>query len=327
MSQPVPKTGQRRVVVLGAGGFLGSAMTRHLAAAGHQVTAYWRHPRGEIAELPHVTSVVGDIRDTWTLAEAVRDVDVIYHFASSTHPSLFFHDPAAEYAEAMQPLIWLMETAAHNGARKIVFPSSGGTLYADDSEPRRETSTTDPRSPYAIFKLASEQLLLHAARQGHFSVDVFRIGNPYGPGQRPRPGQGVVPHWVEAIQQKRPIRLFGDGSAQRDYVFVRDACELMSLSLDRVEQSGIFNLGTGSATSLTELLRTFGELVAQTVDVERVPARASDIQSIALCPQRLVDLAGGYQFTTLSDGLRATLAAYGLIESSTENGSAATDTT
>lgn len=302
----------RRIVVLGAHGFLGSNMTRYLAAAGHQVTAYWRRCRTDLLHFQNVSSAVGDIRDSWSLANAIKDADVVYHFASSTHPSRYFTDPAAECSDALQPLIGLMETAAENGVRKIVFPSSGGTIYADSDHPRTECSPTDPRSPYAIFKIAAEQLLLHASRQRQFSVDIFRIGNPYGPGQRPRPGQGVIPHWIEAIRNQQPIRLFGDGSAERDYVYVDDLCRLMAISCDRLEKSDVFNLGTGAATSLTDLLDHVLELVGNDCSVERLPARASDIRSIALSPERLLRFVPHFQFTPLRWGLAQTLADQGL---------------
>ena len=303
----------RRVVVLGAAGFLGSSMTRYLASQGHDVVAYWRQPRSDIANLENVTPVVGDLRDTWILAEAFEGADVVFHFASATYPSLFYTDPAAEYSEALQPLLVMMDTAFQRGVHKIVFPSSGGTVYADSDQPRTEASLTDPRSPYAVFKLAAEELLHHAARQHHFSVDVFRIGNPYGPGQRARPGQGVLPHWIDAIHNAVPIRVFGDGSARRDYLFIEDVCRLMSISCERLESSGTFNLGTGKATSLTELLAIIKDTVAHPPPVEYLPGRASDIASVSLSSQRLLSMVPGFEFTPLEEGLRRTLEHHRLV--------------
>lgn len=297
----------RRVVVLGAAGFLGSSMTRYLAGQGHEVVAYWRQPRPEIEQLDGVISVVGDVRDTWILSDALKGADVVYHFASATYPSLFYSDPAAEYTEALAPLLVLMETAAYHKVRKIVYPSSGGTVYAVTDRPRSEDSATDPRSPYAVFKLAAEQLLCHATRRGQFATDIFRIGNPFGPGQRTRPGQGVLPHWIEAIHNGAPIQIYGDGSACRDYVYIDDVCRLMADSCDRLDDSGTFNLGTGVATSLTQLLNSICELVDTKPEVMYLADRSSDISSISLCPDRLLELTPGFQFTEITDGIRRTL--------------------
>lgn len=296
-----------KVVVLGSNGFLGAAMTRHLAKAGHNVTCYCRTPNFLAEEYKNVKSIIADLRDTWTLAEAITDADVVYQFASATHPSLFFSNPSAEYWEALQPLLVLMETAARVGVKKIVFPSSGGTVYANGDLPRTEASLTEPRSPYAIMKLAGEALLHHSARLGQFSVDVFRIGNPYGPGQRPRPGQGVLPHWIDAILNNQTIKIFGDGSAQRDYVYIDDLCHMMAISLDRLNDSGTFNAGSGSPTSLEELVAVIRSLVPTSLDIAYLPERPSDIHSIVLETDRLLSLMPGFQLTSLVDGVRKTL--------------------
>ncbi len=302
------------IVVLGAGGFLGSATTRHLARLGHNVTAFWRRPNSDLLVEPNVKSVIGDLRDTWTLADAIRDADVVYHFASATHPSMFFANPSAEYWEALQPLMVMMETAARNGVKKIVFPSSGGTIYADSNAPRTEDSATSPRSPYAIFKLTAEQLLLHEARQNHFSVDIFRIGNPYGPDQRPRAGQGVIAHWIDAIKNDKPIKIFGDGTAERDYIYIEDFCELISLSCNRLTQSDTFNLGTGVPVSLRSLHTEFESILNRKIDVEYIPSGSSAaIRSIALNPQHLLAKLPTFSFTPFSIGIAETLKAHRLI--------------
>lgn len=296
-----------RITVLGAGGFLGSSMARALVARGHSVVAFWRHPRPDIAVLEGVESVVGDLRDVWMLERAFDGCDLVYHFASSTYPSRFFSDPASEYAEAVQPLLVTMETARRRGVSKFVFPSSGGTVYADSTVARTEDSRLDPHSPYAIFKLAAEQLLYHAARQGHFSVDVFRIGNPYGPGQIARPGQGVLPHWIDALRRDSHLTIFGDGSSERDYIYIDDICRLMTLSCDALEDSGTYNIGTGTPVSLNILVSLIQDITKRTIAVDYVPARDSDIRSIALCPNRILSKAMLFEFTSIRQGLYSTL--------------------
>lgn len=303
----------QRVVVLGAAGFLGQAITRSLAEDGHQVTAFWRRANPSLCQLPNVQSVIGDIRDTWILADALQGADVVYHFASATHPSLFFRNPAAEYWEALQPLMVLMETAARARVRRIVFPSSGGTIYCDREAARTEDSRVDPRSPYAIFKLAAEQLLLHAARQGDFAVDIYRVGNPYGPGQRARPGQGVLPHWLEAIQQCQPVRIFGDGTAERDYVYIDDFCHLMRHACRREHDSDIFNLGTGQATPLNELLKQLEELLGRPLETTYIANSTASLQTIALKSSKLLKHFPEFEFTPLHTGLTRTLAVYSLL--------------
>lgn len=287
-------------------------MTRHLAGSGHDVVSYARHHAQDSSQHTNVRNITGDLRDCDTLADAMRNADVVYHFATGTHPSLFYTDPGSECRESLEPLMKIIEVASDVGVKKIVFPSSGGTIYRDSDSPCSEDSPTCPNSPYAIFKLAAEQLLIHAARSGNFSVDVFRIGNPYGPGQRPRPGQGVLPHWIDAIRKNQPIKVFGDGSAKRDYVFIDDVCRLMSLSLFRLRESQTFNLGTGRATSLVELIQHLQSLVREPIEVALLDGRESDIRSIVLSPERLLRLAPDFCFTPIREGIRRTLQFHGL---------------
>jgi UDP-glucose 4-epimerase len=302
-----------RIVVLGAAGFLGQSMVKRLAREKVQVVAFWRRPIPELLELPNVESVIGDVRDAWILADALQGADIVYHFASATHPNLFFRNPAAEYWEALQPLMVLMETAARARVRRMVFPSSGGTIYTDREAPRTEDSRVDPLSPYAIFKLAAEQLLMHAARQGDFAVDIYRIGNPYGPDQRPRPGQGVLPHWIQAIRQHQHIRIFGDGTAERDYIFVDDVCELLTHACRSETESDIFNIGTGIPTSLNQLLEQIQQLLGRAVAADHVPNSAASLDSIALSAHKILQYFPGFQFVPLRTGLATTLRAHGLL--------------
>ncbi|PHQ36732.1 hypothetical protein CEE69_05170 [Rhodopirellula bahusiensis] len=298
---------RQRIAVLGASGFLGSAMTQYLANEGHQVHACSRQQTDEWNDFSNVVLKVGDLRDPMALTEAVTGVDFVYHFASTTHPTRHYSDPLAECNDAFLPLLTLMEVATQAKVKKIVFPSSGGTVYADSPSARTEESPTDPRSPYAIIKLASEQMLKHAVRMGQFSVDIFRLGNPFGIGQRARPGQGVLPHWIQAIQTNQPIQIFGDGTDERDYIFVNDVCQLMATSLHRPEASEVFNLGTGRATSLNELLRTLQSVVDHEIHIEYRPSRPVDIRSISLDSRRLLKLIPGFEFIGLRQGIEATL--------------------
>jgi UDP-glucose 4-epimerase len=308
-TRPTPA---RRVVVLGAGGFLGGAVAKRLADVGHDVTAFWRKPT-TLAEHQNVRSVVGDIRDTSALADAIEGAEVVYHFASATHPSLFFTNPAAEDRETLQPLMVMMETAHRSGVKKIVFPSSGG-IYADSSAPRKEDSPLDPQSPYGIFKLTAEHLLRHAARCGYFSVDVFRVGNPYGPGQPVRSGQGVLSHWIRNIQEGTPLLVFGDGKAERDYIYLEDVCALLSVSCDRLEESGTFNLGTGVATSLNSLIDHLQSFFEIKLEVLYQPGRVSDLASISLSPERLLRIAPpGFRFTDIRSGIERTLLSHRML--------------
>ena len=180
-----------RVVVLGSSGFLGGAMVHAAANAGYPVVAASRHGTGAF---PHdnVETRRVDLNDPKSLESLFCPGDVVYHFAAATYTQANLNAPTSEYSESLQPLLNLIDVAAGAGIAKMVYPSSGGTVYAGSSDPRSEESHLDPITPYAIFKIASEHFLKNASREGKFATDIYRIANPYGPGQRRKPGQGRI---------------------------------------------------------------------------------------------------------------------------------------
>ena len=305
-------------VVTGATGFLGSTLVNELVSAGHSVTAVRRRPLENPASEtkdshPRLRWVVTDIMNPDSLKSAFEGADVVFHCATSTHPTSNLSQPNAEIAMSLVPTVHVMEAALATGVKKVVFPSSGGTVYGESLSPRTESSAVSPTTPYSIFKYACERLLLStAARTRAFNVDVFRIANLYGPGQPRRPGQGVLPHWLNAIRTGQPISIFGDGSIERDFVWIHDAAHCMMSSCERLDSSDTFNIGTGIATSLNELVRLLLELSAVEFEVRYEPARSVDAKSISLDPCKMQNALEGFAWMPLRLGIAKTLSSEGL---------------
>ena len=114
------------------------------------------------------------------------------------------------------------------------------------------------------------------------------------------------------IKNDRPIVVFGDGSSSRDYIFIADVCQLMTLSLTRPNESDTFNLGTGTATSLSKLLEHVQASARTPSQVVHLPGRPCDIQSIALSPDRILQLMPQFRFTSLEVGIKQTFRSYGI---------------
>jgi UDP-glucose 4-epimerase len=297
-----PAAARHRVVVLGANGFLGGAVVHAAASAGHQVVAVSRSGN-EASPHENIEFRLGDLTIPGSLDGLLQPGDVVYHFAAATDPRIHLHDPAAEFQQSVAPLIQLIKRASDAGIAKLVYPSSGGTVYADSTSPRCESSRLEPITPYAIFKITAEHLLGLAAREQQFSVDIYRVANPYGPGQKLKPGQGVLPHWIHAIRNHRPITIFGDGSMSRDYIYIDDATRLMLTSMDRIDASGCFNLGSGQQTSLNDLAECLQQVSGQKVEIDYQPSRSGEIQHVVLNIDRLRSIVGPIPFTSLDDGL------------------------
>ncbi len=305
-------------VVIGATGFLGSALVGELIASGHDVTAICRRPLdGKEASVrashAKLRWTVTDIQNPDSLKVAFEGADIVFHCATSTHPTSNLSQPNSEIAMSLVPTIHVMEAAVATGVKKLVFPSSGGTVYSDSSKPRSESSAVSPVTPYSIFKYACEQLLLStASRSKAFAVDVFRIANLYGPGQPRRPGQGVLPHWVNAIRSGTPVSIFGDGTIERDFVWIYDAVHCMMSSCNRLSTSDVFNIGTGVATSLNDLVSLIKQASAIDFEVRYEPARSVDAQSVCLDPSKILSVLDDFAWMPLSVGIAKTLLSEGL---------------
>lgn len=314
-----------KIAVLGAGGLIGSGLVRSLAQAGHQIIASGSHLEGlhcqltQLRLLRAVQLVSGDLMEPRCAKAAMEGAQVVVHCASRSNPTSNLDQPQLELHQVTEMVAHLFRHAQRAGAEHFVFPSSGGSLYADLPRPRTETDPVAPRCPYAIAKLAAEQMIDYLGKRHGMRTTLFRIGNPFGIGQGGRRGQGVLAHWHDALCNRRAIEIYGDGTAERDYLAIDDACRLMSAVALPDFPGGIFNVGSGQATSLNGLL----ELVAQhwpgPLQKRWLAGRTWDIHSIALDPGKLLGYHPGFCFQPLSESIRAQCAsAAGRLDASVE---------
>ncbi len=291
MSGPGRGTGPRGVAVIGARGFIGSRVVTHLRAAGRDVFVYDRaHP-----------AVVGDEFADPDLASAT---DVVWA-ASSINPLIAENYPArvADDAESFSAYLRAAARLAH--PPRTVLLSSGGTVYDPTATPPyAETSPTVPRSTYGRAKLGLERALQRSRVPGV----VLRIANAYGPGQPVAPGQGVVSHWLRAVAAGQELHVYGDGSTARDYVHVDDVARAVVATTARDTGAwDVFNIGSGRAASLSELLEITRAVVGDhEVRVRRHPARGFDQQATWLDCRHTSDVLGWTAQVSLERGLRET---------------------
>jgi len=294
---------QLNVTILGAAGFIGNAMSEFLESRSYQIM------RVDIQKPQNASGnwIVGDICDAATLDKATANADVVFHFASMANPSLNFSNPEIEFAENLDPFWDLVECCIKNGVSKIAFPSSGGTVYREQNEACTEETPLNPRTPYAICKVTTEYLLQYFSSNSTLETTIFRIANPYGPGQKPKPGQGVISHWLRAIQNDQPLTVFGDLESSRDFIYIDDACQLMEIACQTPFRSEIFNIGTGQAISLRQIHETISKIFGKPIKTNERESRFIDRTSIALEPKKILKHFPEFKFTDFETGLRNTL--------------------
>jgi UDP-glucose 4-epimerase len=269
------------------------------------VTVFDRFPDHFSQNLGHLRGRVrleaGEFANRDSLARALENQDLVYHFICSTNPAESWNDPNIEIRENLINTIQLCELAGELGVKKIVFPSSGGAVYGSQMEPLNEGIVPRPFTPYGITKLATEHFLNYFSMKEGLAFDIYRIGNAYGPRQPVHRPQGVLAVWMWNLLNGRPLQVYGDTETRRDYVYIKDVAFLMTHSLKDLTASGLFNLGTGVGTSTLGLLEIFKSLVDQPLRYSIHGRRNSDNLSIVLDSSRLLAHFPGFKFQTLEE--------------------------
>jgi UDP-glucose 4-epimerase len=298
-----------RAVILGATGFLGSNLVSEFLKRDVDIVSFSpKSDRSRILEHHGVKVVHGDFLKRETLDDIpLNDVDWLVHFASTTNPMLSMLEPHTDEANLRASRI-IFQKAIDSGVKRILFSSSGGTVYGDARDGTvKETEETRPSTPYATTKLAIENDLVERCRETNTIPIILRYGNPFGPNQYPVKGTGVVVAWLEAVRDSKPIMLFGEGKAARDFVYVSDAIDAAIMALTSKESRGVYNIGSGVATTLFELALAIGKVTKKRLDVNKVPPRPSDVVStIALDTSRARNYFGWNAKVGLDEGIRKT---------------------
>jgi UDP-glucose 4-epimerase len=298
------------LLITGAAGFLGSNLANYLVREDHQVRGLDDLSAGNPDVLsPHVLFTRGDVNDRPKLWTLMQDVDCVYHLAArvSVPESVLY--PREYNAVNVGGTVSLMEAMRDVGVRRVVFISSGA-VYGDRAEqPLRESSTPNPRSPYAVSKLAGEYYVRTIGDLWGIETVSLRVFNAYGPGQNLPPAHPpVIPHYLRQAMRGSSLVMHGDGSQTRDYVFVDDVVSAMIAAATAPNLNHqVINIGSGVETSIRNLVRTIMNVTG--VNVESITNPRTDPGVSRMCAD--VSLAKeklGYQpCFSLEQGLRLTL--------------------
>lgn len=247
--------------------------------------------------------------DAVRLAEAVAGSEVVYHLVSGSIPSTSNADPLNDVDVNLNGSIRLLEACRQAGVQRVVFVSSGGTVYGRlQQSPVAEDHPTFPICSYGIVKLAIERYL-HLYHELHgLDYTVLRASNPYGPFQSASGQQGAVPVFIGKLLRGEPIEIWGDGSVVRDFLYIGDLVRALQQA-GRIPRGacGIFNVGSGIGTSLNDLLDTLSRVSGLRDRRSYRPARAYDVPVSVLDISRIERALGWRPEVGLEAGLRATL--------------------
>jgi len=307
-----------RALVTGGAGFIGSNLVDRLLVEGHAVEVVDNLASGRLANLADARADRDhefsfhqmDICDP-AVSELIerRKPEVIFHLAAQIDVRVSVQDPLLDARINVLGTLNVLEGARRCGARKVVFSSSGGTIYGEvDPEdlPVTEAHSQHPVAPYGVSKKVATDYL-HAYRELHqLEYTSLALANVYGPRQDPHGEAGVVAIFAGRLLRDEPCTIFGDGAQTRDYVYVDDVVDAFVRAAER--GSGLTcNIGTGIETSVTELYRTMADNAGVAADAEHAPARHGELARSCLDAGRAKLHLGWQPFTDLRTGTAAVL--------------------
>lgn len=295
-----------RALVIGGNGFIGSGLVPVLRARGAEVLVLDPgRPRADV-DWTGVGFINGSLSDAGLLASALAGVDVVFHLAGTTVPSTSNLDPVADVQGNLVATLGLLGAMRAAGVRRIVYFSSGGTVYGNPSvSPVPESHPLRPISSYGVVKVAIENYLAMYQQLGDLDPVILRPSNPYGPRQSTAGIQGAVAAFLGAAARGEPVRIWGDGEVVRDYLYIDDLVELAAIA-GLSGEVGVFNVGSGEGHSLNALVAMASDVVGRPLAIEYQAGRAFDVRRVVLDIAAARGTFGWSPRTSLPEGLAAT---------------------
>lgn len=239
--------------------------------------------------------------------EQVKGQDIVYHLASTVIPGTSNQNIPQELEANIVVTAKLLDACVRQNVKKVIFISSGGAVYGKKGIcPIKEDTVTYPISSYGIQKVAIEKLLYLYRYQQGLDYRVIRLANPYGPFQRPNGRLGVVTTFVYEALTSGKLKVYGDGSVVRDFIYIEDAIKGILKIANGENEFRIFNLGCGKGTSINEVINTIKNVVKSNFDVSYVSARNADVPINYLDISRYENNYGKLNPVSLSEGIKKT---------------------
>lgn len=303
-----------RLVVLGADGFIGRHLIGALAknskleiVAFDRFSAYQNGEKHFFEDLDNVQIIAGNFFNRSDVESILEKDDYVFHLISSTNPASSNDDPFIDIDTNIRSSVELFELCVQKDIKKVMYFSSGGTVYGDiDSGKINENTAAQPRSPYGIGKLTIESYLRYFKFAHGLDYIVYRIANPYGPGQNIFGKQGVVPIFMHRFLTKSDITVFGDGEMIRDYLYIDDLVAAIIGSYAISNKYSEYNIGSGIGTSVNQLISAIESVVGSTIPKEYKETPATYVEKSVLDNSRFTQEFNILPTVALTDGIGRT---------------------
>jgi UDP-glucose 4-epimerase len=277
---------KEKCLILGGGGFIGSHLAESLLKEGYEVTLFdvKNFSRRNIHSFEKEIKIIeGDFHNPSDVNLALENIDYVFHLISTTIPSNSVLNPVYDIESNLVPTVKLLQSCTSKNIKKIVFVSSGGTVYGIPKQiPIPENHPSNPISSYGINKRTIESYFILYNKLFNLNSCVFRLSNPYGERQNPYIAQGAITIFSYKSIANMPIEIWGDGEVIRDYIYIGDVIKALIASLKIDTPEIIYNLGSGIGTSLNEILDIIKTGFNNDLKVNYVNSRNFDVLSNVL---------------------------------------------
>lgn len=297
-----------KILVTGGAGFIGSAVSKLLLAANHQVTIVdnLSHGHRELID-PRVTFVQADLLDQTKLEEILPSHDAVVHMASLIEVSESVKNPVEFVENNILGTIKLLEAMRKTNVKKIIFSSSACVYGQPKNIPITENDPLgEQENPYGITKVTMEQFCILYHTLYNLDVIILRYFNPYGPGELHNPETHAIPNFIKAVLEKRPIPLFWKGEQVRDFIYIDDLslAHILPLNLSGLH---IYNVGTQTGVLVIDVVKEIFDLVGYEVPIDNKGERKGDVASLVASSEKIKKELGWSAKINLREGLQKTI--------------------
>lgn len=296
-----------QVLVVGAGGFVGRHLVRTLSSRGGKVIAISRRPASH--DMEGVESIDAGSIEPERYARLLDRCRAVAYLASRSTPGSSAGRPVDEVQENLLPLATLLQAMQSKPHVRLLYLSSGGSLYeSTPGEPATEATQIQPRSYHGAAKVAAEYFIRAWCQQYGGRATLLRPSNIYGPGQIERPGFGIVPACFGKAARSETLPVWGDGSSVRDYLYIDDFVSLCMAVLENPMPTGAhaYNASSGIGVSLNELFRLVELVAGKPLSRSYELHRAVDATHIVMDPGAARSRYGWMPMISLEEGLKKT---------------------
>jgi UDP-glucose 4-epimerase len=293
--------------VFGGGGFIGSVLCKVLIENGRNVRIVDIKDESDVFIHESIDYIKGDYSDSVILEKCLIDTDEIIDLAYATYPQTSFENPVFDITQNLPASVNLLETISRHDIKKIIFVSSGGTVYGEPEYlPIDENHPTNPISPYGITKLAIEKYFGMFYRLKGVPFICVRPANPYGAGQMAYRGQGFIATAIKSVIENKEIVIYGSRGTIRDYIHIDDLAAGIFSALENGKVGEVYNIGTGKGADNMDIIAILQDLAIKEgiqLKFKNIDARLFDVSANILASEKLYKDSGWKSKVDLKYGI------------------------